>query len=139
MQLPMVECKAHTVIKGSATRTRLKQYFINVNDSDIEKCQYAFPLYDGVSVVGFKCKVGAKLLQGLVKEREQAKQEFNDAVAKGESAGLMEQDLSASDVFSTSLGNVPKGITAIVTIDYIGELKHDAEIDALKFEMPTGK
>lgn len=137
-QLPMVECKAHTYIKGSASRTRLEQYFTNVTDADIKKCQYAFPLYDGVSVVGFKCRVGGKILEGLVKEREEAKQEFNDAVAKGESAGLMEQDLSASDCFKTSLGNVPKASTAVVTIEYIAELKHDTETDSLKFEMPTG-
>ena len=138
-QLPMIECKAHTIIKGSSTRTRLTQYFTNVNDSDIQKCQYAFPLYDGVSVVGFRCQIGGKILEGIVKEREEAKQEFDEAVVKGESAGLMEQNLQAADVFSTSLGNLPKGSTAVVVVEYVGELGHDLETDALRFEMPTGE
>lgn len=92
------------------------------------QCIYNFPLYDGVSVVGFTCKIGAKALTGLVKEKTKAKKIFDEAVAQGETAGLLEQAQESSDVFSTKLGNIPAGESVIVEITYIGELKyHDTE------------
>jgi hypothetical protein len=41
------------------------------------------------------------------------------------------------DVFSTSLGNIPPGETIRVEIAYIMELKHDAEVDDLRFTIRT--
>jgi hypothetical protein len=41
-------------------------------------------------------------------------------------------------VFTTSLGNIPAGETVRVEIEYIMELKHDAEVDGLRFTIPTG-
>jgi hypothetical protein len=89
-----------------------------------------------VSVVSFTCRIGKKVLRGLVKEKFKAKQIFDEAVAKGETAGLLEQAPESSDVFSTKLGNIPPGQSVIVEITYIGELKHH-ETDGIRFTIPT--
>ncbi|KAF4635477.1 hypothetical protein G7Y89_g2626 [Cudoniella acicularis] len=102
----------------------------------IDECVYTFPLYDGVSVVSFTCHVDDKVLRGLVKEKVKAKQIFDDAVAKGETAGLLTQADEASDVFSTKLGNIPAGESVTVEITYVGELKHH-DTDGIRFTIPT--
>ncbi|KAI4252186.1 MAG: hypothetical protein LQ352_004422 [Teloschistes flavicans] len=94
-------------------------------------------MYDGVSVVGFKCRIGTRVLKGLVKERSQAKATYDAAVSRGETAGLLEQLPQASDVFSTRLGNIPAKKNVLVEITYVGELKHDAEADGTRFTLPT--
>ena len=115
----------------------LKQTFTNPSsEEDIKECIYTFPLYDGVSVVSFTCRIGTKILRGLVKEKVKAKKIFDEAVAKGETAGLLEQAPEASDVFSTKLGNIPAGESVVVEITYIGELKHH-ETDGIRFTIPT--
>jgi len=43
----------------------------------------------------------------------------------------------ASDAFSTSLGNIPAGEKVLVTITYVSELKHDAEVDGIRWTLPT--
>ena len=58
-------------------------------------------------------------------------------MAKGQTAGLLEQLPEASDVFSTKLGNIPAGESVIVEIIYVGELKHDAETNGIRFTIPT--
>ena len=88
-------------------------------------------------MVKFTCNVGGRLLRGIVKEKNAARTTFLEAVAKGESAGLFEQSMEASDVFSTKLGNVPAGDTVIVEIEYVGELKQDAEMNGIRFTIPT--
>ncbi len=89
-----------------------------------------------MSVVSFTCRIGQKVLTGLVKEKEKAKEIFDQAVAKGEVAGLLEQAPESSDIFSTKLGNIPAGQTVVVEITYIGELKHH-EAEGIRFTIPT--
>ncbi|PVH79282.1 hypothetical protein DL98DRAFT_420708 [Cadophora sp. DSE1049] len=135
--LPLLESEVHSTILSTTSRTVLKQTFKNPSTTDaIKQCTYAFPLYDGVSVVSFTCRVGKKVLRGVVKEKAKAQEMFDKAVAKGETAGLLRQAPEASDMFSTKLGNIPAGESVIVEITYIGELKHH-ETEGIRFTIPT--
>jgi len=134
--LPQVDVVAHTTLVPTASRTVLSQTFINpLSTLEIDECKYVFPLYDGVSVVGFNCQIGSRTIQGVVKEKTKAKEVFDEAVARGETAGLLEQG-PTSDVMTT-LGNIPAGEKILVTITYIGELKHDIGADRIRFTLPA--
>lgn len=136
--LPQVSLKAHTTILETTSRTLLTQTFTNPSKTKgIKEIRYTFPLYDGVSVVGFICRVGDRTIVGEVKEKEKARAVYKEAVAKGQTAGLLEQLPEASDVFTTTIGNVPPGATVLVDITYLGELKHDAEVDGVRFTIPS--
>ncbi|KAH7478603.1 hypothetical protein FOMA001_g10295 [Fusarium oxysporum f. sp. matthiolae] len=135
--LPQVQVKAHTTILATTSRTNLTQTFVNPSGEAIDELRYVFPLYDGVSVVGFTCTVGSRVIKGVVKERQKAQQVYNEAKAKGQTAGLFKQSLEAADTFTTTIGNVPAGEKVQVDITYLGELKHDAQVDGLRFTIPT--
>lgn len=135
--LPQLELSSSTTILATTSRTILRQTFINSEQSPIQELHYTFPLYDGVSVVGFSCTIGQKTILGVVKERQQAKADYQEAVARGETAGLLEQLPEASDVFTTAIGNVPANEKVLVEISYLGELKHDAETNGSRFTIPT--
>jgi hypothetical protein len=135
--LPQVEVNAHTTILATTSRTNLTQTFINSTTNAIDELRYVFPLYDGVSVVAFTCTVGSRVIKGVVKERQKAQQVYNEAKAKGQTAGLFKQALEAADTFTTTIGNVPAGEKVQVDITYLGELKHDAQVDGLRFTIPT--
>ena len=135
--LPSLELDSHTHILASTSRTTLKQSFLNTGKESLDEVLYTFPLYDGVSVVGFKCTVAGKVLEGEVKEKQQARKEYKEALDRGETAGLLEQLPEASDVFTTKIGNVPAKEKIFVEIVYLGELKHDAETDGTRFTVPT--
>ena len=135
--LPMVGSAFHSTIVSTSYSTKLTQTFSNPSEGAIEKCKYQFPLYDGVSVAAFTCTIGDRKLHGIVREKVEAKAIFDKAVSQGQTAGLLEQSDEAADVFSTSLGNVPAGSLIVVEITYIGELKHGAEADGIRFTIPT--
>ncbi|KAI9878218.1 MAG: von Willebrand factor A domain-containing protein 5A, partial [Watsoniomyces obsoletus] len=135
--LPQVQLESHTTILSTTSRTTLKQIFVNSQDKKLDEVQYTFPLYDGVSIVGFKCTVADKVLVGVVKEKQQARKDYQEAIDRGETAGLLEQVPEASDAFTTKVGNVPAGERIHVEITYLGELKHDAETDGARFTIPT--
>ncbi|KAF5585737.1 hypothetical protein FPCIR_8231 [Fusarium pseudocircinatum] len=135
--LPQVQIRAHTTILATTSRTNLTQTFVNPTGEAIDELRYVFPLYDGVSVVAFTCTVGSRVIKSVVKERQKAQQVYNEAKARGQTAGLFKQSLEAADTFTTTIGNVPAGEKVQVDITYLGELKHDAQVDGLRFTIPT--
>lgn len=136
--LPQVNIQAHATIQDTTSRTVLTQTFVNPSvEKGIREVRYMFPLYEGVCVVGFTCHVGERVIVGEVKERDQARTVFNAAIARGETAGLFEQLPSAADVFTTTVGNIPPAAKVIINITYLGELKHDMEVDGIRYTIPT--
>lgn len=135
--LPQVSLSSVTNLYDTASRTLLSQTFVNPSAvSQIQSAKYTFPLYESSAIVSFRCHVGNRLIEGVIKEKEEATATYQAAVNRQEPASLLEQH--TSDVFSTSLGIIPPGATVVVEIEYITELKHDAEVDGLRFTIPTG-
>lgn len=134
--LPQVSLKAHATILSSAARTTLTQTFVNPSDRVIEEISYHFPLYDGVSVVGFECKVGSRLLQSKVKTKSQANADYKNAVAQHQTAAVMHHT-SMNDVFVIRLGNVPARGKINVDITFVGELKQDSQTDGIRYTLPS--
>ncbi|SPO07286.1 related to Vault poly[ADP-ribose] polymerase [Cephalotrichum gorgonifer] len=136
--VPQVKTAAHTSILSSVARTTLTQTFEN-NDAEAtwKEVKYTFPLIDGVSVVAFTCTIGDRVITGVVKEKEKARAVYEEARDRGDAAALLEQVPEAADVFLTSVGNVPPKTTVHVEITYLGELKHDAEVDGIRLTIPT--
>ncbi|KAK2729834.1 von willebrand domain containing protein [Colletotrichum kahawae] len=137
--LPTVSQSVHARVVASTARTTLTQTFVNPSKTEaIPELRYTFPLYDGVSVVGFTCTINnSRVIRGVVQEKNTARNTYDAAVAKGETAGLFEQLPEASDVFTTTIGNAPAGAELKVEIAYLGELKHDAEVDGIRLTIPT--
>ncbi|KAF0322786.1 Vault poly [Colletotrichum asianum] len=137
--LPSVSQSVHARVVASTARTTLTQTFVNPSKTEvIPELRYTFPLYDGVSVVGFTCTINnTRVIRGVVQEKNTARKTYAAAVAKGETAGLFEQLPEASDVFTTTIGNAPAGAELKVEIAYLGELKHDAEVDGIRLTIPT--
>ncbi|KAI4214755.1 MAG: hypothetical protein LQ351_002831 [Letrouitia transgressa] len=135
--LPQVDLSAHATIVNSTSRTVLTQTFINPQgNSEVKECTYVFPLYDGVSVIDFHCEVGSRLIKGVVVEKNEARNVFDLAVERGETAGLLDQG-PTGDVFTTTIGNIPADAKVIVKITYVGENKHDMGIDGVRYTIPT--
>ncbi|KAJ5503490.1 hypothetical protein N7463_006364, partial [Penicillium fimorum] len=121
---------------SSAARTTLTQTFINPTDRVIEEILYHFPLYDGVSVVGFECMVGSRILHSKVKTKSQANTDYQNAVAQHQTAAVMDHT-PVNDVFVIRLGNVPARGKIDVDITFVGELKQDSQTDGIRFTLPS--
>lgn len=134
--LPQVYLKAHATILSSVSRTTLTQTFINPSNEVVKEISYQFPLYDGVSVVGFECKVGSRMLHSKVKAKSQANTDYQHAVAQHQTAAIMDHT-SENDVFLIRLGNVPAQEKVHVDITFVGELKQDTQTDGNRYTLPS--
>ncbi|KAH7014292.1 von Willebrand factor type A domain-containing protein [Microdochium trichocladiopsis] len=157
-RLRQVGLEAHTTILSNAQRTTLKQTFITPSiwyrsiqnapppppppQQKYPEIRYQFPLHDGVSVVGFTATIHSspkpRVIRGVVQEKAEARHTYTTAVAEGKAAGLLELIPEAADVFVTKLGNIPPATRVVVEVTYLGELKHDAQVDGLRLTIPMG-
>ena len=69
-----------------------------------------------------------------MKEKEEARQTYDDAIASGFSAALAEE--KSGDIFSISLGNLPPKTEAELHLKLAGELPIDAE-GGVRFTLPS--
>ncbi|VUC22420.1 unnamed protein product [Clonostachys rosea] len=110
-----------SIVQDTAS-VQVTQVFWNNSTMLIPKGTYTFPLPTGCSVTEFTCQIGSKFLKGTVKPKKEAQNAFNDHVAAGRIAGLLEQD--TTEIFSATLGNIPPETRVTVKISYITLLKH---------------
>ncbi|KAG9342165.1 hypothetical protein JZ751_017165, partial [Albula glossodonta] len=66
----------------------------------------------------------------------QAREQYDDALSSGQQAFLLEESSESSDVFRLSVGSLPPGQNASVTLAYVTELAVQAD-DALRFCLPA--
>lgn len=106
---------------------KVTQIFWNDSQSIIPQGAFTFPLPNGCAVTAFNCRIGtAKTLRGVVKPKEEAREEFDRHKAAGRTVGLMEEN--TSEIFTTELGNIPADTKVKVELGFVTLLKrHFAE------------
>ncbi|KAL2614045.1 hypothetical protein R1flu_025737 [Riccia fluitans] len=133
--LPLVSLSAHASICQSSSRLTLKQSFSNPSKEVISEAAYSFPIYESAAVVEFTCKIDGRTIRGVVREKQQARKIYETAKEEGQQAALM--IYNTPDVWSTKISNIPALGKVDVEITVISELKHDAQVDGLRFTLPT--
>jgi Ca-activated chloride channel family protein len=81
-------------------------------------------------------RVGDRLIEGQIREREAAKAAYTQAKQQGQRTSLVEQE--RPNVFTTSLANIPPGATITVEIEYQQTVHYDAGQFRLRFPMVVG-
>ncbi|KAJ3177499.1 hypothetical protein HDU85_005866 [Gaertneriomyces sp. JEL0708] len=133
--LPLQRVHVQGEILDTAAKVDLTQVFLNTSNKT-EEVIYKFPLHEGAVVSAFEATVGTTVIKGVVKEKEEAKKEYEKAKSEGLKAGLVNQE--TEDVFQCTVGNVPAKTSVQVRITYYTELYNDvSETDRVRFTLPT--
>ncbi|WP_246715247.1 marine proteobacterial sortase target protein [Aestuariivirga litoralis] len=115
VEAPKVATDYTTTVSGPTARTVVTQQFYNPSDSWIEGV-YVFPLPDNSAVDTLKIVSGTRVIVGEVKEKVEAKQEYEKAKADGKSAALLEQ--VRPNLFTNSVANIGPHEKILVQIEY---------------------
>lgn len=112
---PLKETKVSANINGVIAETYVTQTYSNEGTSPID-ASYVFPASSKVSVHGAKMRIGDKIITAQIKERGEARDEFEEAKAEGKSASLLEQQ--RPNVFSMDVANIMPGDTIQIELHY---------------------
>lgn len=107
----------------------------NKEDKPLEAV-FVFPLPGDAAVCHFSAKIGQTQIVAEVKEKQEAREEYDDALSSGQQAFLLEESDQSPDVFSLSVGSLPPGESASIRLEYVTELAVQAD-DGLRFCLPA--
>jgi Ca-activated chloride channel homolog len=106
--LPLQKTTADVRISGVIADVVVKQTYRNDGDRTIS-ARYVFPASTRAAVYGMQMKIGDRLIVAKIKEREEARKEYEEAKAAGKTASLLEQD--RPNVFTMNVANIlPKDV-----------------------------
>jgi Ca-activated chloride channel family protein len=122
-------------VSGVVARARVAQRFHNPSAEWIEAV-YVFPLPESAAVDRLRMRIGERVVEGVIREREAARRRYEQARGEGRRAGLIEQE--RANIFTSSVANVGPGEEIRVEIEYQQSVRYDAGAFRLRFPMVVG-
>lgn len=119
-------------IDGLILEVTVEQRFRNPSDENIE-IVYTFPLPGGAVLLGVDVRLGERQLTGAVAEKRRAAQAYEDSLAAGDAAIMLEKNRDHS--YSLNLGNLAAGEACVVTMRYAETLQFEQR--GLRISVPT--
>ena len=120
--LPLKALTVQTVLVGMTASSTVRQRFVNAGDTTIE-ATYVFPLPARAGVTDFSAELAGRRVIGVLKERGQARADYEQALVSGQRAAIVEED--RSDVFSVRVGNLGPGEEAVIEMRLTGPLSFE--------------
>lgn len=130
--LPQLQTNVAINIEGMVSSTTIDQVFTNSSEQPVEAL-YVFPLPHTAAVHDMKMLVNDRLIEGVIKEKEEARETYERAKAEGKLAGLAGQE--RPNIFTSSVANIMPGDTVIVRLTYVETLRYENGTFSLRFPM----
>lgn len=119
-------------INGLVARVSVSQRFENTGTEWAEGI-YAFPLPDKAAVDRLRLHIGERYIEGEIREKDEARREYEQARREGKKTSLVEQE--RPNLFTTSVANIAPGETVIVEIEYLETLRYTDGMFGLRFPL----
>jgi Ca-activated chloride channel family protein len=132
---PRLEASYEMSIGGMLARTRLRQTFENSTGEWIEGI-YVYPLPEQAQVDHLELTIGSRRIHAEIRERRQARSDYEQARAQGRRAGLIESE--RPNLFTTNVANIGPGERVTVEIAYQQTVRYDAGLFSVRLPLVLG-
>jgi Ca-activated chloride channel family protein len=133
--VPLKHTNVEASIVGYISSVNVRQEFHNPFSSKIEAV-YVFPLPENAGVNEFVMTVGERKIRGIIREREEAKQIYEEAKSQGHVASLMTQE--RPNIFTQHVANIEPGKAIDIEITYFSTLPFADGAYEFTFPMVVG-
>jgi Ca-activated chloride channel family protein len=124
--LPLEAVDVRAAIAGTSASVELTQGFRNPFDVPLE-ATYIFPLPDRAAVTAMRMECAGHVVEGVLKERSRAREDYDEAIGAGRRAAIAEED--RPDVFTMRVGNIVPGERVTVRLTLAQPLPYaDGEV-----------
>lgn len=130
--LPLQRTEVQATVTGPIADVVVRQRFFNDSAKPIEAV-YAFPLPEEASVYALRFRIGARVVDGVVKSKQEARRVYERAVSEGRAATLVEED--KPEVFTLSVANIAPLTEIEVELRYQDLLAYDDGLWRLRYPM----
>ncbi|MBL7814354.1 MAG: VWA domain-containing protein [Saprospiraceae bacterium] len=113
--LPLKSTIADVKIAGTIADVTVRQTYQNKGSQPLE-CIYVFPASTRAAVYAMQMKVGKRIINARIREKQQARREYEAAKSEGKRTSLLEQD--RPNVFQMNVANILPNDVVEVTLQY---------------------
>ena len=115
LKAPLQSINVKSKTCGPIAQNTITFKYKNENQTAISS-KFVFPVNSLSAIYHLSATVGGRKILGKVKEKDEAKKEFDQAVSEGKSAVMAKESKEASDIIELELGAFDKGEEAEVVI-----------------------
>ncbi|XP_061072887.1 von Willebrand factor A domain-containing protein 5A-like isoform X2 [Conger conger] len=133
--VPLKQVEVEVQVRGHVASVSSTLQYENKEERPLEAI-FVFPLEGDTALCHFSAKIGETEVVAELQEKQKAKERYDDAISSGQQAFLLEESEESPDVFQLSVGSLPPGEKASVTLSYVTELAVQAD-EALRFCLPA--
>lgn len=119
--LPLAAVDVSAAITGLLAQVTLRQTFVNGHRDPLE-ATYVFPLPDRAAVTRFSVRVAGREIEGVLKERGEARRDYEVALQQGRRAAIAEEE--RPNTFTLRVGNLMPGEAATVLLELTAPLSY---------------
>lgn len=112
---PLKETDVTVTIEGIIADTYVVQTYTNEGTRPIN-ASYVFPASTRVTIHGMQMQIGNQLVTAVIKEKEEAAQEFETAKSEGKSASMLSEE--RANVFTMDVANIMPGDEVRIELHY---------------------
>lgn len=112
---PLKSTDVTTTIEGIIADTYVVQTYANEGTKPIN-ASYVFPASTKVTIHGMQMQIGNQTVTAVIKEKEEAKQEFETAKSEGKSASMLSEE--RANVFTMDVANIMPGDNVRIELHY---------------------
>lgn len=135
VEIPLAHTSVEAFVGGFVARVNVTQTFVNKSKEPIEAV-YVFPLPHEAAVDDMTMTIGKRVVKGVIKKREEARQIYEAAKAAGKTASLLDQE--RPNIFTQSVANIMPGDDIKIEISYVESLKYEEGEYEFVFPMVVG-
>jgi len=117
--LPLKQTEAEVDIAGHVAEVRVRQVYRN-EGTEVLDAVYVFPASTRAAIHGMWMRVGEREVAARIKETEEAREDYEQALDQGKTASLLVQH--RPNVFQMLLGNILPGDEVEVELAYVETL-----------------
>ncbi|MFB4287006.1 VIT domain-containing protein [Nonomuraea sp. ATR24] len=130
--LPLESVDVSAEVSGLVAGVKVAQGFRNPFDVTLE-ATYVFPLPDRAAVTAFRMEADDRVVEGVLKERGQARADYDRALREGRRAAIAEED--RPDVFTIRVGNILPGERVTVRLELSQPLPYEDGAATFRFPL----
>eukprot|EP00588_Corethron_pennatum_P029386 CAMPEP_0194335090 /NCGR_PEP_ID=MMETSP0171-20130528/68327_1 /TAXON_ID=218684 /ORGANISM="Corethron pennatum, Strain L29A3" /LENGTH=675 /DNA_ID=CAMNT_0039098015 /DNA_START=60 /DNA_END=2087 /DNA_ORIENTATION=+ len=131
--LPLRSMKISVNVVDGIAEVAINQAFETGNSTG--HSHYQLPIDANAAVTKFAAVIDKRIVRAVVKDKEVARQDYEEALEAGKGAYLAEQQ--RRDIFKISVGNLPTQKIVQIEIMYVVPLEA-VGVDTVAFFLPTG-
>jgi len=119
--VPLKSISINSKIRLFGADVIITQIYRNDEKQPIEAV-YSFPIEENAAIYSFIAKIDDREICAQLKEKQQAQEDYTQALEQGHGAYLMEQNEKSQDIFIINIGSLLPGKTCQIEIKYVSEL-----------------